>query len=273
MRIPQMSNARRVATIVLLLIVSVIALIPFVYMLLVSFLEKYSLSFSINLREMSFVNYRTISRNFDFFRFFVNSVVVTSGACILNCIVSSMAGYGFAKKKFRGSSVMFFFYVATLMIPAQIKLIPTFLIMHKIGLLNTYLGLMIPIIDAFGVFLMRQFMVGLPDEIIEATYMDGCGEIRTFSTIILPLVRPVLVSLLIFTFITSWNNFIWPLVIATESRMSTLTLALSTLQGNYGTNYGLVMAGATLSFIFPFLLYLFLQKEFVEGIAMSGIKG
>ena len=139
--------------------------------------------------------------------------------------------------------------------------------------LDVYKRQMLPILNAFGVFLVRQFMVNVPDELIEAARIDGCGENRLFLSVVVPLVKPVLVSLTIFTFITCWNDFLWPLVTVTDERMQTLTLAIAALKGNYSTNYGLVMAGSTLAFLPPFLLYVALQKEFVEGIALSGIKG
>ena len=132
---------------------------------------------------------------------------------------------------------------------------------------------MLPILNAFGVFLMRQFMENVPDELIEAARIDGCGEIRVFRSVVIPLIRPVIISLTVFTFITSWNDFLWPLVICTNQNMHTLTLAISALKGNYSTNYGLVMAGSMIAFLPPFILYIFLQKQFVEGIALSGIKG
>ena len=159
------------------------------------------------------------------------------------------------------------------MLPGQVILIPVFTIMKQMNLLNTYPALFLVILDAFGVFLMRQFMEGIPDELIESAKIDGCGELRIFLQIIVPLSKPVIVSLVVFTFITSWNDFIWPLVMVTKDEMKTLTLGLSMLQNNYVSNYGLVMAGATVAFIFPFILYCILQRKFVEGIALSGIKG
>lgn len=133
--------------------------------------------------------------------------------------------------------------------------------------------LILPACDAFGVFLIKQFMTSVPDELLEAAQIDGANEVRTFTTIVIPLIKPVLVSLTVFTFISAWNNFLWPLVICTDTNMQTLTVALSLLQGKFETNYGLVMAGSTMTFIVPFVLYVFLQKQFVEGIALSGIKG
>ena len=223
--------------------------------------------------EFSFKNYARVFSNFNIGRNLLNSVIVTGGACVLNCIVCAMAAYGFAKKHFPGRDQLFMVYLATLMIPGQVTLIPVFTIIKNLGLMNTHIALMLPILNAFGVFLVRQFMVNVPDELIEAARIDGCGENRLFLSVVVPLVKPVLVSLTIFTFITCWNDFLWPLVTVTDERMQTLTLAIAALKGNYSTNYGLVMAGSTLAFLPPFLLYVALQKEFVEGIALSGIKG
>ena len=184
-----------------------------------------------------------------------------------------MAAYGFEKKNFPGRELLFRVYLLTLMIPGQVTMIPVFLMMRDLGLMNTFVALILPSCDAFGVFLIKQFMGSVPDALLEAAEIDGAGEIYKFTQIVIPLITPALVSLTVFTFISSWNNFLWPLVICTDSNMHTLTVALSLLKGRFETNYGLVMAGSTMTFIFPFLLYVFLQKQFVEGIALSGIKG
>ena len=263
----------RILPALFLLSMSLLSLLPFLYMSLVSFTQKTVLDLHFNLAEFSLKNYHRIFENLGIGRKLVNSMIVTGGACLLNGIISSMAAYGFSKKQFPGRDMLFNVYLATLMIPGQVTLIPVFTIMKRLGLMNTYLALMLPIVNAFGVFLVRQFMLNVPDELLEAARIDGCGENRLFISLVLPLVRPVLVSLTIFTFISCWNDFLWPLVTITRESMQTLTLALASLKGNYATNYGLVMAGSTLAFLPPFLLYVFLQKEFVEGIALSGVKG
>lgn len=258
---------------IILLLLSLSAIFPFVYMSLTSLRQTTSLDFNFKLSEMSFINYVRVFKNFDMFNNFKNSTIVTVSACFLNSIVASMAAYGFAKKKFPGNKFIFGIYLTTLMIPGQVTLIPVFTIMRKLNMLNTYSALFLPIINAFGVFLIKQFMESVPDELLDAAKIDGCPEYKIFSYIVIPLIKPVLVSLTVFTFISSWNDFIWPLVIATDSKMHTLTLAISTLKGSYATNYGLVMAGATITFLPPFILYIILQKQFIEGIALSGIKG
>ena len=266
-------NAARAVLGAVLLAMALFALLPFVYMGLVSLTQKTVLDLRFDPAEFSFKNYARVFSNFNIGRNLLNSVIVTGGACVLNCIVCAMAAYGFAKKHFPGRDQLFMVYLAPLMIPGQVTLIPVFTIIKNLGLMNTHIALMLPILNAFGVFLVRQFMVNVPDELIEAARIDGCGENRLFLSVVVPLVKPVLVSLTIFTFITCWNDFLWPLVTVTDERMQTLTLAIAALKGNYSTNYGLVMAGSTLAFLPPFLLYVALQKEFVEGIALSGIKG
>ena len=257
----------------ILLVAALSALVPFVYMVLVSFTQMRILSFHFDFSEFSLINYERVFRNFNLLINFRNSVIVTVSTCLLNCLFSSMAAYVFSKKKFPHSNKVFSIYLATLMIPGQVTLIPTFVIIRALGLMNTYVALILPLLNAFGVFLIKQFMDSFPDELIEAARIDGCGENRIYAQIVLPLMKAVLISLTIFTFISSWNDFLWPLVVASRPRVQTLTLALAVLKGNYSTNYGLVMAGSTIAFIPPFVLYICLQKQFVEGIALSGIKG
>ncbi len=128
-------------------------------------------------------------------------------------------------------------------------------------------------IGAFSVFLVKQFMNGIPDELIESAQVDGCPEYRIFIQIVMPLLKPVVITLIVFTFISAWNDFLWPLIAATETEKYTLTVALSVLKTQYSVNYGLIMAGSLITFIFPFILYIFLQKQFVQGIALGGVKG
>lgn len=250
-----------------------ISLYPFIFMILTSFTQKRIMSASFDFSSMDLRNFKNLLSNFPVLTYVKNSLIVVFCACFFNVVTATMAGYAFAKKKFPMKEGIFWLYLATLMLPGQVILIPVFTIMKQMNLLNTYPALFLVILDAFGVFLMRQFMEGIPDELIESAKIDGCGELRIFLQIIVPLSKPVIVSLVVFTFITSWNDFIWPLVMVTKDEMKTLTLGLSMLQNNYVSNYGLVMAGATVAFIFPFILYCILQRKFVEGIALSGIKG
>ena len=257
----------------ILLMLVAISLYPFIFMILTSFTQKRIMSASFDFSSMDLRNFKNLLSNFPVLTYVKNSLIVVFCACFFNVVTATMAGYAFAKKKFPMKEGIFWLYLATLMLPGQVILIPVFTIMKQMNLLNTYPALFLVILDAFGVFLMRQFMEGIPDELIESAKIDGCGELRIFLQIIVPLSKPVIVSLVVFTFITSWNDFIWPLVMVTKDEMKTLTLGLSMLQNNYVSNYGLVMAGDTVAFIFPFILYCILQRKFVEGIALSGIKG
>jgi len=257
----------------ILLMLVAISLYPFIFMILTSFTQKRIMSASFDFSSMDLRNFKNLLSNFPVLTYVKNSLIVVFCACFFNVVTATMAGYAFAKKKFPMKEGIFWLYLATLMLPGQVILITVFTIMKQMNLLNTYPALFLVILDAFGVFLMRQFMEGIPDELIESAKIDGCGELRIFLQIIVPLSKPVIVSLVVFTFITSWNDFIWPLVMVTKDEMKTLTLGLSMLQNNYVSNYGLVMAGATVAFIFPFILYCILQRKFVEGIALSGIKG
>ncbi|MEC0236262.1 carbohydrate ABC transporter permease [Paenibacillus kribbensis] len=263
----------RIFMAVVLAALSALALLPFLYMAYLSLTQSSTLSLQWKLADLGLENYRHVLIHFHFFRYLENSIIASGLACALNAIISAMAAYGFAKKQFTGKRTLFFLYIVTLMVPSQATLIPQFMLIRELNMLNTYIGLVLPVINAFGVFLLRQFMKEVPDELLAAADMDGSGEIRKFMSIVLPLLRPAIVALTIFTFITTWNDFIWPLVITTDQGMRTLPLALSILKGNYTTNYGLVMAGSLLTFLPPFLLYQVLQRQFIQGIALSGIKG
>ena len=260
--------------VLILILFGIICVAPFVYMIIMSFTKSTTLMIHMDeIHFTDFSNYNYVFKKSGFFRALLNSVIVVGFSCILNCIISSMAAYVFEKKCFPVKEKIFKVYLATLMIPSQVTMIPVFIIMKKMNVLNTYFSLIVLILNAFGVFLIRQFMASVPDELIEAAKVDGCPEYKIFIQIVIPLIKPVLVSLIVFTFVTSWNDFLWPLISTTDSSMYTLTVALSLLKTQYQTNYGLIMAGAAVSFVFPFVLYVFLQKQFVEGIALSGIKG
>lgn len=256
---------------VLLFLAALLAIVPFILMAGTSFTDKQSINFSFNPMEFHLENYFRIFRNFSIGRNLLNTIIITVSSCILNCLVSSMAAFAFAKIKFPHRDKVFLLYIATMMIPAQVILIPYFVIVRKIGLYNNFLALILPI-GAFGIFLIRQFMVNLPDDLLEAAVIDGCNEPQLFFMIVIPLIKAVLISLTIFTFIGSWNDFIRPLIVINKEEMQTLTMVISVLKGNYYVNYGLVTAGMTIAFLPPFILYLILQKQFVEGIALSGIK-
>lgn len=258
---------------VLVTFFTVLCIIPLIYMLLLSLTQSESPFFRLKDIAFDFLNYRNVLFRNEYGRAVINSVIVVVFSCIWTVLVCSMAGYGFEKKPVPGKEIIYKIFIATMMIPGQVTIIPLFIIMRQINWLNSYQALIIPMAGAFGVMMMRSFMKSVPDVLIEAAQIDGCSEFYIFTRIVMPLVKPATVSLTIFTFVSTWNAFLWPLVSTTKSSMYTLIVAMSLLDTKLETNYGLIMAGASITFIVPFVLYCFLQKQFVEGIALGGVKG
>jgi multiple sugar transport system permease protein len=219
-------------------------------------------------------NYRTLFTELDFPTYFLNSAVVAVAITIGNLIFCSMLGYALAKLHFPGKRVIFALVLGTLMVPGVVTFVPLFVLVSNLGMVNTYPGLIFPFLAGpFGVFLMRQFISSLPDELIHAARVDGAGEWRIFRSIILPLCKPALATLGILTFLTSWNNFLWPLVVAQSNEHYTLPVALAIYAiGENEANYGLLMAGSVVIIVPVLVVFLILQKHFVRGIAMTGIK-
>ena len=236
---------------------ALLCLFPFFYMVLMSFTQSSTLMISFSdIKFSNISNYYYVLTSNNFFRALINSIIIAACSCFFNCIISAMAAYGFEKKNFPGKKFIFSLYMLTLMVPTQVTLIPVFVIMRQMNLLNTYFSLIVLIINAFGVFLIKQFMDGVPDELLEAARIDGCPDYKIFISIVMPLLKPVLVSLTIFTFVNTWNNFLWPLVAVTKSEMYTLTVALSLLKTQYSVNYGFIMAGSAITcLLYTSLLY------------------
>ena len=219
-------------------------------------------------------NYTQLFGRLDFATYFTNSVVVAVSVTLGNIIFSSMVGYALAKLQFRGKKVLFALVLGTLMVPGVVTFVPLFVLTSNLGLVNSYPGLILPfLITPLGVFLMRQFISGLPDDIIEAARIDGASEWRIFARVIMPLCGPAVATLTILTFLGSWNNFLWPLVVATSEEKYTLPVALALYSvGQNAAQYGLMMAGAVVVVIPVLLVFIVLQRYFVQGIALTGIK-
>jgi multiple sugar transport system permease protein len=217
-------------------------------------------------------SYLTLFRDLDFGRYLVNTLVVVVigfGGMFL----MAMAGYGFAKFEFRGKNAMFLLVLTTLMIPVQVTLIPTYLILNQVGLTNTVVGIAMPtLVSAFGVFLFRQFMETLPSEVLEAARLDGASEFRIFRSVVMPMSKPILAVMTVLTFIAGWNSFIWPLVIAGQQENYTLSVGLALLNQQVSINPPLQMAGASLMVVPTIVLFVVLQRYVVQGFTMSGIK-
>ncbi len=206
--------------------------------------------------------------------FIANSFKVTISSVLGQLFFSSLAGYAFAKIKFRGRDVLFFAYLGTLMIPVQVRIIPLFLLITRIGWIDTHWPLILPaFFTPFGVFLMKQFFMTIPNELGESAEIDGCNQFVIFIRIMLPLVKPALAVLAVFAFMGSWNDLLSPLIFLNNVNKFTLTLGLAYFKGLYISRWNLIMAGAVVSIIPILVLYLFSQKYFEKGIVMSGIKG
>jgi multiple sugar transport system permease protein len=207
-------------------------------------------------------------------RWFLNSIFVSSMVTILVLIIDSLAAYAYARMEFRGKRILYAFLLATLFLPGIMFLVPNFLTVSKLGLLNNYAGVIIPgLAGVFGVFFMRQFFESLPVELEEAAYIDGASRAQTFLYIALPLAKPALATLGIITFLASWNDFLWPLLILKDRELLTLPPGLRTLQGAYTSEYGQMMAGAVITSVPVLVLYVLLQRYIVESVQTAGLKG
>jgi multiple sugar transport system permease protein len=224
--------------------------------------------------EPTLQNYRDLWDRLDFPRYFFNSTFVAIAVTAGNLLFCSMLGYALAKLEFPGKRVLFAVVLATLMIPGIVTLVPLFVLVSNFNLTNTYPGLILPTVaGAFGVFLMRQFMLGIPDDLLDAARVDGAGEYRIFFRVVLPLCGPALATLGVLTFLTSWNNFLWPLVVATSEDMYTLPVALALFSiGQQESNVALQMAGATVVVLPVVILFFATQRYVIQGIATTGLK-
>ena len=219
-------------------------------------------------------NYGQLFTKLDFPRYFLNSAIVAVAVAVGNMVFCSMLGYALAKLDFPGKRLVFAVVLGTLMVPGVVTFVPLFVLTTNIGLTNTLPGMILPFLAGpFGVFLMRQFVMSLPDELIQAARVDGAGELRIFFSIILPLCGPAVATLGVLTFLTSWNNFLWPLVVATSEDKYTLPVALALYAvGQNATKYGLLLAGSVVVVLPVLAVFLMLQRHIMQGIASTGIK-
>ena len=254
-----------------------LVVVPFVWMLVSSFKPEQEVRAVPPTwwpETITFDNYRILFEKLDFPTYFVNSVIVAVAVTLGNMVFCSMLGYALAKLSFPGKKALFAIVLGTLMVPGVVTFVPLFVLTTKMGLSNTLIGMILPFLAApFGVFLMRQFISSLPDELIQAARIDGAGEIRIFVSVILPLCGPALATLGILTFLGSWNNFLWPLVVAQTEDKYTLPVALALYAvGQNATQYGLLLAGSVVVVLPVLVIFLFLQRHIMQGIAMTGIK-
>lgn len=251
--------------------------IPYVWMLVTSIkpveeVQSYPPSFLV--KHPTALPYQDLFRLIPMLRYMWNSIFIASAVTIANLFFCSLAGFAFAKHRFFGRDKIFFMLLGSLMIPWQVNLISGFILMRKLGWLNSYNALIVPVMaGAFGIFLCRQFIMAIPDDLIDAAKIDGCNEFDIYRLVILPLIKPVLATLAIFTFLQQWNSFIWPLIVINSSHMRTLPLALAVLNGQFGTRFAMMMAGAVIATAPIIIVFLAFQKYFMNEIVMTGLKG
>ncbi|MBD2304214.1 carbohydrate ABC transporter permease [Chroococcidiopsis sp. FACHB-1243] len=261
----------------ILIVYAIATFLPFAWALSASFKPLSEIiAGGLNLIPQNFTleNYQKIFLEEPLFgRWLFNSVVVASTVTIFNLLFNSMAGYALARIPFKGNQILFFSILAVLMVPAQVTLIPSFLILKSLGWLNSYQGLIVPnIVNATFIFMMRQFFVNFPKELEEAAALDGLGYLETFFQIVLPLARPALAAQTIFIFLGSWNNFLMPLMIVSTSEMFTLPLGLNTFKGQYISYWNYIMAASMVFTLPALLIYAFFNRYFIQGVTFTGGK-
>lgn len=261
----------------LLLAAAAITLCPLLWMVSVSFMspgEASSFPPPFLPRQVTLASYRQLFAREGIGRYFANSLFLATAATLLSLIFNVMAGYAFAKLRFAGRERIFRLLLGTLVIPGQVAMIPLFLLLKNMGLVNSYLGVLIPsLANVFGIFLVRQYALSLPDDLLEAARIDGAGELRIFRSIVLPVLGPILVTLAIFTFLGSWNDFLWPLIVLTDKELLTLPVALASLSREHVQDSELMMAGAVLTILPVLVLFLALQRHYIQGLLAGSVKG
>ena len=259
-----------------LLLGAITMLVPFIWMLsssVKSLGEVFVFPPTLFGEKIVWENYTKISSRFDYLAYFLNSVKVSAWVVIFQVFTSATAGYVFAKLNFKGRDRIFTLYLATMMIPFHVTVITNFLQMSMYGLVNTRWSLMLPAsVSAFGTFLMRQFFVTVPNELIEAAKIDGCNPFKTFLQICFPMAKPTIATLSIFCFMNVWNDYFTPLIYINDSRKYTLPLGLASMKGMYSTDWPVLMASSVISVLPVLIAFLFAQDAFVKGVMMTGMK-
>ena len=250
---------------------------PFIWMILTSLKPASEIFLGQFLPlEPTLDNYGRVFQKVPFARWYLNSIVVASGVTLSVAFFDSLTGFALAKYDFPGKNIIFVFILSTLMVPTEMLVIPWFILSNSLNWVDTYWGIMFPgVITAFGAFLMKQFMEGVPSDLLDAARIDGVSEFGLFWRIALPLVRPAIAALCIFTFLSSWNAFLWPVIITEKMDMRTVPVGLSFFSGEAGTNasWDLIMASATMATIPVLIVFIIFQRQIIKGIALTGLKG
>ena len=252
---------------------ALLMLLPFAYMLVCSLQETYSpYLISFDLADYTLDNFRKTFAVSGFSLWLRNSIFISLSGVFLTLLVCSLGAYAFAKKRFAGSNALMGFLMLSMAIPFTATVVPLWLMMGKLHLIDHYFPLIAPIPSMLGLLLIRQAILSLPNELFESARVDGCRDLRIYWSIVLPVIKPILITVAILYFARSWNSFLWPLIISNTDATRTLPVGLASIQGTHTINYGITMAGALMNFLPPFLVYVFFQRYFIAGIAGTGIK-
>lgn len=277
MMIEKQSVVKKVLLYALLIALTIITLLPLLWMLSSSFkLSSEVFTFPIQWipKVFHYENYVTIWEKINLDRYIFNSFKLSIIITLIQLITSSFAAYGFSKCRFPGRNILFLSYVATIAIPWQVYMLPQYIMMQKFQLIDTHLAIiLLQSFTAFGVFLLRQFYISIPNELLEAARIDGLSEYGTFGRIVLPLTKPAMATLTIMSFVTVWNDFMGPMIYFNSDKNKTIQLGIQMFTGIYSTEYGLIMSTSILALIPVLVVFLAFQRFFVEGIASSGLKG
>jgi multiple sugar transport system permease protein len=256
---------------------ALLSLFPLLWMLSVSFMPAGAASTlppPLLPAAPTLANYRAVFAHSGMVRALLNSLILASAVTVGSLLFNTMAGYAFAKLRFPGRERVFRSLIAALLIPGQVAMMPLFLLLKQMGLVNTYGGIVLPALAGiFGIFLVRQYALTIPDDLLDAARVDGAGELRIFARIVVPLLRPVLASLAIFTFLGCWNDFMWPLIVLTDEQRQTLPVALASLSLEHVQDNELMMAGSVVTVLPVLVVFLALQKHYIQGLLLGAVKG
>lgn len=268
-------SVKNVFIYIFLVIGAFISIMPFLWLVTTS-LKPPGKIFSAPLlipTHFYYKNYIEAWNSVPFARYIINSTIMSLGIVICQTLFSAMAGYAFAKIKFKFKDALFLIFLITMMIPDSVKMIPNFLTIKNLGWYDTYSALIVPrAASVFAIFLFRQFFLSIPSSIEESARLEGCGLFRLFFQIVLPLSKPVLVTNILFSFLFAWNDFLWPLIITDSQKMRTIQVGLSYFQGRYGVRWELLSAATIFAILPSFIVFIIAQKYFIEGISTSGLK-
>jgi multiple sugar transport system permease protein len=260
-----------------LALLAVLTLFPLVWMVAASLMapgEASNFPPPLLPRAATLANYRELFATAGIGRQIANSALISACATVLSLLFNLIAGYAFAKLRFAGRDATFRTLLGALVIPGQVAMMPLFLLLKQMGLVNTYAGALVPwLASVFGIFLVRQYALSIPEELLEAARIDGAGELRIFTTIVLPLLKPIVVTLAVLTFLGAWNDFMWPLIVLTDREFQTLPVALAGLSREHVQDTELMMAGSVVTVLPVLVLFLVLQRHYMQGLLMGSVKG